>query len=707
LIGAILAAVLEGSRLVRIWLDFSDEDFRRIYTLCTLLLLGAIIYAFTESGGPDGLTRLLESANASTLARASTAGARTASSILRWLPMILFLFVAAQAYSTRAEIPLWTISLLVRRRMTQARLRGESLPSRAINVAYPYFAVCVFSASVHPTEGNGYFWGFCVLLAWALWDHRPRRFALPLWATALAIVVALGYYGQLGLGRLQGYLQNLDTQWMLRFSGQHQFDLRQTRTMFGRVGRLKASRKIVIRVHPEKGASPPSYLREATYQLFKSPVWRTDSSRDAFVRVEEHPPINSGVWILNPTVTNAARVSITCYLDGIARDTGNRAALLPLPEGASRLENLPAFGLKRNNLGTVVAEGPGLVIFDAYYGSDPDPEIAFDPEQRLTRTNMFAPDEPLPPEAPLALIDAEPSENPDLFVVSEERPVLQRIVEELGLSSSDPEGAKRAIVRFFSDFAYSTVLQDTRPRAEGETPLSRFLLDTRTGHCEFFATATVLLLRQAGIPARYAVGYLVHERSGDGYVVRLRDAHAWCLVWDQATQTWQNFDTTPASWLAEEQKRGSPFLWLQDAWSWVRLQFAKFRWGQSNLRPYLLSTLVPALVLLIWQIAFRRRRTTRHQAPSRVPPDWPGLDSEFYLVEKALARRGVIRRQNEPLAAWLERALAEPALAEMRDRLRRLLRLHYRYRFDPLGLSADERRQLREEARRCAEQSVR
>ena len=62
--------------------------------------------------------------------------------------------------------------------------------------------------------------------------------------------------------------------------------------------------------------------------------------------------------------------------------------------------------------------------------------------------------------------------------------------------------------------------------------MSRFLLRTRSGHCEYFATATVLLLRQLGIPARYAVGYAVHEATGRKYVVRQRDAHAWCLVWN-------------------------------------------------------------------------------------------------------------------------------------------------------------------------------
>ncbi|MBT8330725.1 MAG: transglutaminase-like domain-containing protein, partial [Deltaproteobacteria bacterium] len=39
--------------------------------------------------------------------------------------------------------------------------------------------------------------------------------------------------------------------------------------------------------------------------------------------------------------------------------------------------------------------------------------------------------------------------------------------------------------------------------------IENFLTRSRSGHCEYFATATVLLLRQAGIPARYARGYSV------------------------------------------------------------------------------------------------------------------------------------------------------------------------------------------------------
>jgi hypothetical protein len=242
-----------------------------------------------------------------------------------------------------------------------------------------------------------------------------------------------------------------------------------------------------------------------------------------------------------------------------------------------------------------------------------------------------------------------------------------------------------------------------RPRAAGtnESPLSQFLLITHKGHCEYFATATVLLLRELGIPARYAIGYAVHERSGQGYVVRERDAHAWCLAWNQRSGSWYDVDTTPASWIAEESRRASPLQRLEDLGSWVGFQFSKFRWGHTHLRQYALVTLIPVMGLLLYRIFFQRNRRTRRRLATEVEPVvvWPGLDSEFYAIETLLARRGAERHPNELLSRWLERAADEPLLEPVRPRLTELLRLHYRFRFDPLGLNVEERRRLKEESR--------
>ncbi len=213
----------------------------------------------------------------------------------------------------------------------------------------------------------------------------------------------------------------------------------------------------------------------------------------------------------------------------------------------------------------------------------------------------------------------------------------------------------------------------------------------------------MLLLRQLRIPARYAVGYAVHEASGRKFVVRQRDAHAWCLVWNPASGTWQDFDTTPASWVQAEAARASPAQFLSDCWSRMVFEIAKFRWGQTQLRQYLLWGLVPVLGLLLYQIIFRSRRQRRVQKQDEAGGGaaWPGMDSEFYQVERRLVERGAARQPGELLSAWLVRVSADPALADLRNRLQELLQLHYRYRFDPDGLSPGQREALRREANGC------
>ena len=99
-----------------------------------------------------------------------------------------------------------------------------------------------------------------------------------------------------------------------------------------------------------------------------------------------------------------------------------------------------------------------------------------------------------------------------------EAAAVSQIAAELKLKQlarESPGAALAALNRFFvQNFSYTTYLEgDRRPE---RSALSRFLLEQRKGHCEYFAAATVLLLREAGIPARYAVGYSVQESKGGG-----------------------------------------------------------------------------------------------------------------------------------------------------------------------------------------------
>jgi hypothetical protein len=116
-----------------------------------------------------------------------------------------------------------------------------------------------------------------------------------------------------------------------------------------------------------------------------------------------------------------------------------------------------------------------------------------------------------------------------------------------------------------------------------------------------------------------------------------------------------------------------------------------------------LWSLGPVLALLLYQIIFRRGRKRRGGKSSKAesPVVWPGLDSEFYLLERKLAERGVPREPSEPLSDWLERATAAVDSPALKASLDELLRLHYRYRFDPAGLNEHDRAVLRERARAC------
>lgn len=702
--GVAMALVIEAARFLKARWDFSDDDFSRVWTFCSLLFLAASVYAFTSNSGPANFGGWFQNPSFHTRGAAGLSTARTAAAMFRWLPLIFFPFLAAQVYSTREAIPLVTISLILQRRWKKAKRAGKPLPpARDVDIGYTYLAGTLLAASVHQTDGTTYFWGLAALVAWALWPQRSRRFGPIIWLGVLMAALTLGYTGQRGFGLLQRYAVSLDVEWLTRFVRRN-FDPAETRTQLGKIGRIKTSGRIVIRLQPKHGSPVPRYLREASYRLYKSRVWSAGSSRDDFNQVLE-APLNSGNWPVLPDKTNTCAVNIACYLEGMRTNTPT--GLLPLPAGVGRLEKLSAYLLYRNSAGAVLAEGPELLIFDALY--NPDSTLDSPPNTDLTNPgnpglSPSAESEKINmPPATLALRSAY--RNEDLHVPDKEKPALEKIIAELKLRGLPRDEVLRRVAKFFAEKFTYRLWQPPGRLGTNETCVSRFLLETHAGHCEYFATATALLLRELKIPTRYAVGYAVHEASGSGYVVRLRDAHAWCLVWNPDKKLWDDFDTTPASWVAEEEKRASAFQWLQDAWTWLGFEFAKIRWGQSNLRNYLLIAIVPGLAVLFYQIVFRhgRRRKKREDAKPAAPFNWPGLDSDFYQLEKKLAERGVPRAPGEALSDWLERIVVAAGVAELRAPLQEILRLHYRYRFDPMGLSEADRELLRRETKVCLE----
>jgi transglutaminase-like putative cysteine protease len=95
-----------------------------------------------------------------------------------------------------------------------------------------------------------------------------------------------------------------------------------------------------------------------------------------------------------------------------------------------------------------------------------------------------------------------------------------------------------------TNYAYSLETDTTGSRY----PIDEFLFGRKTGYCEHYATAMVLMLRSIGIPSRLVTGFLATEWNefGNYYTVRQRDAHAWVEVY-YPQSGWITMDPTPSS----------------------------------------------------------------------------------------------------------------------------------------------------------------
>jgi protein-glutamine gamma-glutamyltransferase len=575
----------------------------------------------------------------------------------QWLPFCFLPIMLAQTYGNRAKMPLSIFWWLLRRSPASPTSR------KSYNISYCYFALCLLAASsstlaaMNPAmrESRFFYAGISVLVALALTSARPRRVSLTTWVVLLAVAAGAGQFSHKQLQRMQSAVEGVLGAWIANFLHPTQDD-RECRTRIGFTGQIPLSGKIVLRVRPEPGGFVPALLREATWDSYRKETWSASNNDFLMARAG----INDSIKLL-PTNMLTVEVEIARYYE-------DGKGLLDLPHGTYEIDDVQGSAVKTNRLGmTRFDDGPGLMDVRASFG-------------------------------PGKSIDSPPCPR-DLAVVDFEKPALARIAEELKLDAMTDRQKIRAVERYFAThFTYSLNLPQHRDKSN-QTELAYFLNRSHMGHCEYFATATVLLLRQAGVPARYVTGYVVPEsaRHGDTYLVRERHSHAWALAWHSDTGLWEQIDTTPADWGKAEAAQPSWWEPASDALSNLYFQFSKWRWSKTSYARFSGWLLVPMILYLIGRILFNQRR----QPPSSEADDaarrpaWPGLDSELYLINRHLAAAQLSRLPNEPLRSWQHRL--ELVFPES-DRLRRIFHLHRSLRFDPRGLEKDDRETLRHEA---------
>lgn len=262
-----------------------------------------------------------------------------------------------------------------------------------------------------------------------------------------------------------------------------------------------------------------------------------------------------------------------------------------------------------------------------------------------------------------------------------------------------------------TEFAYTRDL----PPTAAEATLDHFLFERRAGHCEYFSTALVVLLRAAGIHARNVNGFLGGQWNGIGsyLAVTQNEAHSWAEVWFPE-YGWVTFDATPSG--PAGGSAATPWFWpgrlffdgLQHRWSkWVldysftqqigalRRVTGLFR-GESDgasstesgrSDPSALWLVLVGLVLVLGTLRVWRRG--RHEGGTGSAP--------YRRLLRLARRRGIIEAGPvTPLEVVRRVAGVAPAAAAATDRL---VRLYMEARFSGRTLPQADRAAMAEALR--------
>jgi transglutaminase-like putative cysteine protease len=239
---------------------------------------------------------------------------------------------------------------------------------------------------------------------------------------------------------------------------------------------------------------------------------------------------------------------------------------------------------------------------------------------------------------------------------------------------------------------------EVSPTPAGVDPVEWFLFTVKSGFCNYYASAEVLLLRAAGIPARMVVGYAPGDyKSGGYYQIKAKDAHAWPEIYF-AGIGWVEFEPTASldvifrpSGEERSDLDDDSLLWRQERLDRQgledRLLPDDYERNASENLPTGVNVISPMLLRWLWVIIFTglfsvlvivaRRMERRHAITQKIPravknfyiryhlntPRWlenwvrwsevTAVERAFHAINQSL---GWLGRPQSPDATALERA---------------------------------------------------
>ncbi len=450
------------------------------------------------------------------------------------------------------------------------------------------------------------------------------------------------------------------------------------RVSLGFYGELKRSTARFMRVRPlgslAPGAKPPPlHIRGAAFDTFDGRVW-SKSRADFAVRVDgkTYPTTGGRAW------SRRRGEQLFFPAEPPERPVGLEFNLYPVT-----LSVLFTVG------GLWAVEGPA----EAAYFDHTDSVYFAAPYTGGTRYRLFSREEGLGFGGRVTGYDRLVREK-FLQLPASLDPRVGELAERLTRDAAGAEAKARAVERHLRrSYRYSTY-SDT-----GRNTLEQFLFVGRRGNCEYFATAAVVLLRRAGVPARLVTGFFADEWNEFGrfYDVRQGQAHAWAEAY--ADGRWITLEPTPpAAWgqaadaLTKRLERywnalqvnwyrhvigydhfvqRNTFFRLSRALSREALAARLKRLAQAVFYPLSAAAAACAFLLLCRRLRRRRQRNL------------------FERVEDLLAGRGFSRRPDQTPREFVREVLVRRADLATLDEL---AEIHYRDRYSGCGLSPEDRR---------------
>ena len=328
------------------------------------------------------------------------------------------------------------------------------------------------------------------------------------------------------------------------------------RVALGDLGRIRQDPTIVLRVETLRGAAPPperAYWRGLAFDRFDGRTWSVTPARRELLAVTT----DLGVQLGGRLESRPARGEAQSAEQNEGHQLGGRPGT-----GRSRrvLEGVPLRPRGPDLVQQVVREPVGSgVVFAAGVvrqlegsigrlegdanGGIFAPETAADRVHYTIETSAWTPSaaELRDDHAVLPRGDAARwLELPDLS--PEIRGLARRISAD---AATDAERAEAIESYLRRTGRYSDRPPPERP-GDARSPIEGFLLEHTEGHCEYFASAMVVLLRSIAIPARLVNGFAGGRENEFGGFVELSrsDAHAWVEVHFEKAG-WVRYDPTP------------------------------------------------------------------------------------------------------------------------------------------------------------------